>query len=189
MVDLSILTDDQLVELARLVIDEALSRSAATAAHTEHLMLAARERAATLRAGSELQARAARAAERARAAAEGAAVLAEQRRVAEAAAAQAAAAQAREAEARRVAENRRILEEAAALLNKRPEEISVWAISGGRRLLINKGYDRFQREHLADYDGGKLRTIRGVDRTAVAAFAAATLAQHPTLGLRGDSLL
>mgnify|MGYP000998730350 CR=1 FL=1 len=59
--DLSALTDDQLIELARLVIDEGLRRNPATATATQDMMITAAERARIANLATDLEIRAARA--------------------------------------------------------------------------------------------------------------------------------
>lgn len=187
--DLSNLTDDQLIELARIVLTEAITRNAATSAGVEMMILDARAKQLTAKAATLLEAQAARSDERARLARRAAAEIAAQRAQRNAVERMHAAEQQAEKARLRVEKNREILEHAARLLRTEPQNISIWRVNTkyGLRLLINSGHNRYARSHLADYNAttGNLKAIAGLDRAKLAAFMAETLAVEPVLELSG----
>lgn len=160
--DFSALTDDQLVGLIRAAIDEALTRNPAVARAAEDCMLDAAERARIAAEASAAEAAALRARERERVANEARAKVREEEAQRNAAAIrqrQAAEAQrAAEAAIRREEAAKSWLARAAALVDKPPSGIiMVYAQTGyGRRVLINEGNNRYDREHLVDYDAAAL---------------------------------
>lgn len=162
--DFSALTDDQLLELLRAACQAAASRNPAVARAAETIVLDEAERARIAAAASEQEAAAIRAAERERIAKE-----AREKVRAEAEAHSAAARatanadkgrEAAEAERRRAERNKGWLRRAAALVDVEPEKISLLYADTqyGSRVLINEGFDRYARDHLADYNTGKATT-------------------------------
>jgi len=144
--DLSALTDDQLIELARLVIDEGLRRNPATATATQDMMITAAERARIANLATDLEIRAARARER--------------ERIATAAASAVRAADAQARQEQRLAQARDLLARAAAWVEREPRDVTIVRLPG--RVLVNEGSDRYARSHLADWQGGALRTPRSL---------------------------
>ncbi|MBJ7223592.1 MULTISPECIES: hypothetical protein [unclassified Brenneria] len=168
--DFSDVTDDQLVELARACCLEALRRSPASAQAMRDMMLSEAEKARIAREASEAEIRAARARERERIAREAAAQTRyeEERRTAS----QRAASAAQAAERARIlaAEQRHrdmtLLRQAAAMVNKRPGDISILHChtASGMRLMINPGWYRYARNHLVDYHirTAAIRTVQAL---------------------------
>jgi hypothetical protein len=179
VIDLSSLSDDQLIELARLVIAEGLSRHPTMASATEQVLLDASEQLRIARMSEDSQIKIARALERERIAN---AASAAQREANQQAAARAAA-EAAEIAANRerarieveVEAERALLTEAAHLLGKNPRDLNIVRLGDRGRLIINPGHDRFTRDHLVDWTtNGKLYVARGAStsRADIAAFAA-----------------
>lgn len=160
-IDLSGLSDDQLVALARACCIEAIRRGAVTQDVVQDMMLTEAERARVLRNATNIEIAAVRAREREQLALDAA----EKVRIE---AAKAAAAQAMERAAARAAETemmeRDILRQAAAACGLSPREISVLQITGhyGRRVLINQGSRQYARDHLVDFDvkSERIKTVK-----------------------------
>ena len=146
--DLSQLTDDQLIALARLVAAEVAQRGSDVHAAAQQVALDEAEKLRIAKRAAELEAAAARDAERKR--------IAEDARRAVRDATSAAATTAKLDRARRIQEaQRRWIARAAALVDQPPGEITVCrALTAyGDRVLINLG-DRYARDHLVDYNVG-----------------------------------
>jgi hypothetical protein len=168
--DFSALTDDQLLELLRAACQAAAARNPAIARAAEAIVLDEAERARIIAAAAEQEAAALRAAERERIAKEarekvraGAEAIDAARRANDAARQSAAAKkgqEAAEAERRRAERNKGWLSRAAALVDADPQKISLIYTDTqyGSRVLINDGYDRYARDHLADYNTSKATT-------------------------------
>lgn len=169
--DFSALTDDQLLELLRAACQAAASRNPAVARAAEAIVLDEAERARIAAAASEHEAAALRAAERERIAKEArekvraeAEALDAARRANDAARQTAAnvakGREAAEAERHRAERNKEWLRRAATLVDAEPQKISLLYADTqyGARVLINEGFDRYSRDHLADYNTGKAAT-------------------------------
>lgn len=156
--DFSSLTDDQLVELARLCCVEAVRRNPAVSAAMSSMMLDEAERVRVAKAAMEGEAAAMRARERERIAREAAAAVraAEEARTAEArrkAGADAVARERQAAEQQQFAEMA-VLRQASALVGRSVSDISLLYVETrfGRRVMINVGADRYSRDHMMDYN-------------------------------------
>lgn len=192
--DFSALTDDQLVELARACCLEAVRRSPATRMAMEAMMLDEAERVRIARTAGEQEAAAIRAAERERVAREAAAAVraAEEQRTG---AARREAAQ-REGEAavriaaERAAASMSWLRRAGAIVGRHPQAIQLSLLDTpyGRRVLVDPGAEKFERDHLADYTVATktLKTKRDLlpKRAELIALAAEFAALHPTQRVR-----
>ena len=193
--DLSHLTDDQLVELARLCCQEAVRRGDHTGAAMHAMMIDEAERARIARTAAENEAAAIRARERARIAEEAAARVraedAARNAAARQKAAQEAAARAAAEAVRRADNERRWLRVFAELVGRKPSEISIVLADTryGRRVMINEGSNRYSSDHLADHNlgTGSTKTTRELvkRKPEIAGQAAAIGAMHP----RGDLFL
>lgn len=143
------LSDDQVTELARIVISEMLNRSAATRDAAGILMLDAAERKRILETTDEDERRAIRARERIE--------------IAQMARAQARAEEEarinRDAELRRLSEARTWLVEAGSLLDMPPRDLRIVRLENGKRVLIDKANAPFG-EHLVDWRPGMTKTKR-----------------------------
>lgn len=151
--DLSALTDDQLVELMRLALAEAARRTPAVQAAMDAARLDAEEATRIAQEAADREAAILRAEARAKAAKDAA------RAVREAEATRNAEAEAtRNANkaAQREARERDLLQRAADLLGMHPAEISMYMIPGRekQRIVINEGNDRYDRDHLVDWPRG-----------------------------------
>lgn len=187
--DFSHLTDDQLVELARLCCLEAVRRGDHISAAMRSMMIDEAERARIARAAAENEAAAIRARERERIAKDAAEQVraedearnrsARQKRAAEAATVAAARAE-RTAEAERT-----WIRRFAAVVERRPGEISVLLSDTryGRRVIVNLGCDRYTPDHLADHnlETGATKSTRELvkRKPVIAAEAAAMGAMNP----------
>lgn len=150
--DLSILSDDQLVALARACCDEALRRNPAVGEAMREMMLDETERRRVAEAVTARAAAAARALERERLAAEASAA-ARARTAADEA--RARAEHAREVQRLAEAQDRAILTAAANLVGRPPAEISILSYvhrDGQTITHVNEGHERWARDHLASYD-------------------------------------
>lgn len=161
--DLSGLTDDQLVELARLVIDEALRRNSATAAATEDHLLSAAEQLRIRHAAQTLDVRAARALERERLTIEARAAARIKEDEARAAMEAKKAAAERARVAKQNAELRAIIEKMAALTGCDPSILTLVKLLTNdirNRMIVKDGPD-FSAPRLVDWtDGGTIKTCR-----------------------------
>jgi hypothetical protein len=197
--DLSHLTDDQLVELARLCCQEAVRRGDHTGAAMHAMMIDEAERARIARTAAENEAAAIRARERARIAEEAAARVRAEDAARNAAARQQAAKEAAERAAAKAASNvaaeRKWLSVFADLVGRKPAEISIVLADTryGRRLMVNKGFNRYSSDHLVDHNlgTGSTKTTRELIRRKpeIAGQAAAIGALHPKgeLFISGDN--
>lgn len=145
--DLSGLTDDQLVALAQACCIEAMQRNPAAAQAMHDMMIGEAERARIARIATESEIAAARARERQRAAAEAVAAVRAQEALALADRAKAAAQQ-------RLNTDRQWLSAAAQLVGLHPRDISIvhYHTARAHAVIINKGHDRFAYKHLARFD-------------------------------------
>lgn len=156
--DLSALTDDQLVELGRACCEEAVRRHPAMREAMHNMMLSEAERMKVAQAASEAEAAAARARERIRISQEAIAkVRAEEASRTEAERArqaQNAAMRARQAAERIQHRDMALLRHAADLSGYAPCQLTFvhCHTRRGQRIFVNLGADRFSREHLAEYD-------------------------------------
>lgn len=158
--DLSALDDDQLIALAQTCCREAVSRNPAVAHAMRDMMLSEAERARIARSASDLEIAAQRARERAEIAAvarEQARAAAEAESAARRAAVAADAARADRARAEAAAAAMRVhLQRAADLVGIPAVDLSILYVDTryGRRVMINRGADRYAADHLADYKTG-----------------------------------
>lgn len=152
--DLSALTDDQLVELMRLALAEAARRTPAVQAAMDAARLDAEEAARIAHEAADREAAILRAEARAKAAKDAA------RAVREAEAARNAEAEAtRNANkaAQRETRERDWLQRAADLIGRHPSDISIYCIpnrDNRARIVVNHGSDRYDRDHLVDWTRG-----------------------------------
>lgn len=182
--DLSVLTDDQLVALARACVLEASHRRGAAGTAMEQMMLDAREKMQIARDATEAEIAAMRAAERERVANEAAATArrTQQRQTQDQAAAKMRAASERLAEDK--ARLRNVLMEAGIIVQKPPQGLTVTYAKtyNGVRVLINQG-PRYSSEHLLDYnvETKQIRSSRSLvpHKPALAAWAVAFAAAYP----------
>lgn len=170
--DFTGLTDDQLLGLIRAALREVSSRDPSLSAAARDAMLDEAERARVATEATDREAAKLRAQERERVAREAAATVraqhAEQTRQDTAAQAQAAAEAARTAAIRAEEASKSWLTRFAALVGKRPADISLLLINTnyGRRVLVNEGAERYAREHLSDWSvtSGQIKTPRHLVR-------------------------
>lgn len=167
--DLSGLTDDQLIALAQACCVEAVRRSPAAGEAMQDMMLSEAEKVRIAKAATESERAAARARERERIAREAEAQerarTAVQERVRQEEAAQAAAERARQTAEDASVRAMGWLREAAALTERHPRDISIvcYPSAAGRRVLINPGSYRYTRQHLANYNvkTAEISTVAG----------------------------
>lgn len=188
--DFSGLSDDQLVELVREACQEAVRRNPAVEAATRQVMIDEAERARVAREAATAETAVLRARERERIAREAAEQVRradeEANRARRQAEAEAEADRAREAaEASQRAAMSWLRRAAEAANGRKPSSISLLKIKTnyGNRVLLNPGSDRYQRDHLADYniDRKSISTTKDLVKCkpALAALLAEFAALHP----------
>ena len=191
--DFSQLSDDQMLGLIRAALREVVARGPAMEAAARDAVLDEAERDEIRRRSAEREAAILRARERERVAAEAAEAVraahaaqeSEALRHANSKKAAAAARSARRQANRADAAARQWLNRAAALVDQPAGAISLLLVDTayGRRVLINKGPNRYERKHLADWciASGAISTSRDLLRRKadLAAFAAEFASYHP----------
>jgi hypothetical protein len=188
--DLSVLTDDQIITLMRAAMREAAGRMPACQSAMREAMLDEAERARVAAAATEAEMAAIRARERQRIAEEAAAAVRAQHAEREAAIArqrQTAAADAARARQQQIdARTRAWLIKASALVDHPAADLSIVIADTryGRRAMINRGDNRYTKDHLADFSlaDGTIRTKPAlVKRKAdLAAFFGELTASNPS---------
>ena len=170
--DFSALSDDQLLGLIRAALREITTRSPALSEAAHAAMLDEHERVGIAKEAGDREAARLRALERSRVAEEAAARVRADRdaaeRTANAGRAQAAAEKARTDAQASEERGRAWLRRAAALVEKDPGAISIMVLNTGfgRRVLINDGNNRYERDHLVDWNAshGGIKTTQALVR-------------------------
>jgi hypothetical protein len=166
--DFTALTDDQLIELIRAALAEAGARGQATVAAAQETWIDEAEKVKIAREAADREAAKFRALERERIAREAAEKVKRDHesrngQAAKDAARKAALDAAAEARAKE-SERRQWLIRAASLVDCDPRGICLLYVSTnyGWRVLINKGCNRYSREHLVDWRAktGEIKTVR-----------------------------
>lgn len=158
--DLSGLSDDQLVELARACCIEAVRRNPEVEAALKDMMLTEAEKVRVAKMSTNAEAAAARARERERIAKAAIEAVRAQERKEQAARAAEQAARAAEAAktaaAAKVAKDLALLDAAALLVDRKRSEISILYVQTGRgqMVYVNEGGYRYTRTHLLAFNAG-----------------------------------
>lgn len=197
MLDFSALSDEQLLQMLVGIMREASSRQPEVTQAARDAMFSEIERHRVMQSAGADELRALRAREREQAAAaarDQARALYDERRAGEIErVAREQAAAAKRSAAAREAASRALLVSAGSLADHSAAEISiVYADTPyGRRVLINRGMDRYSRDHLADYncDRDRISTKRALipakNDLAALCREVSRIAQPP-LHIRGD---
>lgn len=187
--DLSGLTDDQLIDLARACCVEAIRRNPEVESAMRDMMLTEAEKVRIARMSTDAEMAAARARERERIAMEAIERVRAQERAEQAAraAAQAdqAAERARAAAASRLRIEIDLLDAAASLVDRHRPGISILHVqtSRGRMVYINEGGYRYTREHLVAFNAsdGSISTVAALvkSKPALIEYCARVVAAVP----------